>query len=151
MKQKQLLLRVAHEYDMLMLVIPLTQETLQFLHTCKTFAKETSSKSKGIGLDLYTMNFGFYEFDVYEDAVSLSDILDEKGDGFTAIVAALLGRLNPYGTLIAAFGFAALVVGADSMQRVAKIESSTVFVIEGLVLMFLLAGGVIGREEAQLS
>jgi ABC-type uncharacterized transport system permease subunit len=73
------------------------------------------------------------------------------GYGFTGIVAALLGRLTPYGTLIASFGFAALVVGADSMQRVAKIENSTVFVIEGLVLMFLLAGRIIGREEAQLS
>ncbi|HEY1362290.1 MAG TPA: ABC transporter permease [Xanthobacteraceae bacterium] len=73
------------------------------------------------------------------------------GYGFTAIVAALLGRLNPYGTLIASFGFAALVVGADSMQRVAKIENSTVFVIEGLILMFLLAGRIIGREQPQLS
>lgn len=72
------------------------------------------------------------------------------GFGFTAIVAALLGRLNPYGILIASFGFAALVVGADSMQRVAKIESSTVFVIEGLVLMFLLAGRIIGREQPQM-
>jgi general nucleoside transport system permease protein len=72
------------------------------------------------------------------------------GYGFTAIVAALLGRLQPVGTLIASFGFAALVVGGDSMQRVAKIESSTVFVIEGLILLFLLAGRVIGREQMQL-
>lgn len=72
------------------------------------------------------------------------------GYGFTAIVAALLGRLQPVGTLIASFGFAALVVGGDSMQRVAKIESSTVFVIEGLILLFLLAGRVIGREQMQI-
>jgi general nucleoside transport system permease protein len=72
------------------------------------------------------------------------------GFGFTAIVAALLGRLQAVGTLIASFGFAALVVGGDSMQRVAKIESSTVFVIEGLILLFLLAGRVIGREQMQI-
>jgi general nucleoside transport system permease protein len=71
------------------------------------------------------------------------------GYGFTAIVAALLGRLNPYGILLASFGFAALLVGGDSMQRVAKIENSTVFVIEGLILLFLMAGRVIGREEIQ--
>jgi ABC-type uncharacterized transport system permease subunit len=72
------------------------------------------------------------------------------GFGFTAIVAALLGRLQPFGILLASFGFAALVVGGDSMQRVAKIESSTVFVIEGLILLFLLAGRIIGREPTQI-
>jgi simple sugar transport system permease protein len=72
------------------------------------------------------------------------------GFGFTAIVAALLGRLQPFGVLLASFGFAALVVGGDSMQRVAKIESSTVFVIEGLILVFLLAGRIIGREQTQM-
>ena len=72
------------------------------------------------------------------------------GFGFTAIVTALLGRLQPVGILIASFGFAALVVGGDSMQRIAKIESSTVFVIEGLILLFLLAGRVIGREQMQI-
>jgi ABC-type uncharacterized transport system permease subunit len=42
------------------------------------------------------------------------------------------------------------LVGGDSMQRVAKIESSTVFVIEGLILLFLLAGRIIGREQTQM-
>ncbi len=73
------------------------------------------------------------------------------GFGFTAIVAALLGRLRPWGVLLASFGFAALVVGGDSMQRTAQIENSMVFVIEGLVLFFLLAGRLIGREAPQMS
>jgi simple sugar transport system permease protein len=73
------------------------------------------------------------------------------GFGFTAIVAALLGRLRPWGVLLASFGFAALVVGGDSMQRTAKIENATVFVIEGLILLFLLAGRIIGRESAQMA
>ena len=77
-------------------------------------------------------------------------VLEAPGFGFTAIVAALLGRLQPFGVLLASFGFAALLVGGDSMQRVAKIESSTVFVIEGLILLFLLAGRLIGREQTQM-
>ena len=72
------------------------------------------------------------------------------GFGFTAIVAALLGRLQPLAVLLASFAFAALLVGGDSMQRVAKIENSTVFVIEGLILLFLLAGRIIGREQTQI-
>jgi general nucleoside transport system permease protein len=73
------------------------------------------------------------------------------GFGFTSVVAALLGRLHPWGILLGSFGFAALLVGGDSMQRTARIESSTVFVIEGLILMFLLAGHVIGRERKQIA
>jgi simple sugar transport system permease protein len=71
------------------------------------------------------------------------------GFGFTAVVAALLGRLQPVGILMASFGFAALVVGGDSMQRTARIENSMVFVIEGLILLLLLAGRIIGREAAR--
>ncbi len=71
-----------------------------------------------------------------------------SGFGFTAIVAALLGRLHSFGILLASIGFAALLVGGDSMQRTAKIENSTVFVIEGLILLFLLAGRIIGRENS---
>jgi general nucleoside transport system permease protein len=73
------------------------------------------------------------------------------GYGFTAVVAALLGRLNPWGILLASFGFAALQVGGDSMQRTTGIESSTVFVIEGLILLFLLGGRLIGRERLQIA
>jgi ABC-type uncharacterized transport system permease subunit len=71
------------------------------------------------------------------------------GFGFTAVVAALLGRLRPWGILLGSFGFAALLVGGDSMQRTARIENSTVFVIEGLILLFLLGGRLIGRESVQ--
>lgn len=73
------------------------------------------------------------------------------GFGFTAIVAALLGQLQPLGILAASLGFAALVVGGDSMQRTARIENSMVFVIEGLILLFLLGGRIIGRESARTS
>jgi general nucleoside transport system permease protein len=73
------------------------------------------------------------------------------GFGFTSVVAALLGRLHAWGILLGSFGFAALLVGGDSMQRTARIESSTVFVIEGLILLFLLAGRVIGRERVQIA
>jgi general nucleoside transport system permease protein len=73
------------------------------------------------------------------------------GFGFTAVVAALLGRLQPWGILFGSFGFAALLVGGDSMQRTARIENSTVFVIEGLILLFLLGGRLIGRENVQIA
>jgi general nucleoside transport system permease protein len=74
-----------------------------------------------------------------------------SGFGFTAVVAALLGRLNPWTILLGSFAFAALLVGGESMQRTARIENSTVFVIEGLILLFLLSGRLVGREAIQIA
>jgi simple sugar transport system permease protein len=72
------------------------------------------------------------------------------GFGFTAIVAALLGRLRVSGILLASFLFAALVVGADAMQRSARIPNSMAFVIEGVLLFFLLIGHLVGRESVEM-
>ena len=54
------------------------------------------------------------------------------------------------GILLAAFWFAALVVGSDAMQRTARIPNSMAFVIEGLILFFLLIGRLIGRESVEM-
>lgn len=60
------------------------------------------------------------------------------GYGYTAIVVALLGRLTPFGTTLSAILFAALVVGADSMQRAVGAPSALVYVIQGLVILSVL-------------
>jgi general nucleoside transport system permease protein len=73
------------------------------------------------------------------------------GYGLTAVVAALIGRLNPWGVLAASFALAALQVGGEAMQRSSGIESASVFVIEGLILLFLLALRTIGRERLQIA
>jgi general nucleoside transport system permease protein len=62
------------------------------------------------------------------------------GFGFTAIVVALLGQLNPLGVLVAAYFFASLVIGADSMQRVVGLPVSLTEIIQALVVLFFLAG-----------
>ena len=61
------------------------------------------------------------------------------GMGFTAIVVALLGWLHPVGVVIAAILFAALDVGADSMQRVIGVPVTLVYIIQALVVLFVLA------------
>lgn len=63
------------------------------------------------------------------------------GYGYTAIAIAFLGRLQPIGVFLAAFFFAALVVGAEGMQIVTGVPVAIVLLIEGLVLLF-----VIGSE-----
>lgn len=59
--------------------------------------------------------------------------------GFDAIAVALLGNLHPIGVFISALFFGALRVGASSMQRGAQVPASVASVIQGLVVVFVLA------------
>jgi ABC-type uncharacterized transport system permease subunit len=62
------------------------------------------------------------------------------GWGFDGIAVALVGRLNPIGALLAAFFFGALRNGANSMQTAVRIDVVVVFVLQGLAIIFLIAG-----------
>ena len=73
------------------------------------------------------------------------------GFGFTALVAALLGKLHAVGAFVAAFAFSALLVGGQAMQRAEGIQFSLVFVIQGLILIFLLGLRVVGRESTRVT
>jgi ABC-type uncharacterized transport system permease subunit len=62
------------------------------------------------------------------------------GLGFTGIIVALLGRLRPVGVLVAALALAALTIGFESAERLYRLPSSIVGVIEALVIVFFVAG-----------
>jgi simple sugar transport system permease protein len=62
------------------------------------------------------------------------------GWGFDAIAVALVGRLNPIGTLLAALFFGALRNGANSMQTAVRIDVVVVYILQGLAIIFLIAG-----------
>lgn len=62
------------------------------------------------------------------------------GWGFDAIAVALVGRLNPIGTLIAALFFGALRNGANSMQTAVRVDVVVVYILQGLAIIFLVAG-----------
>ena len=61
------------------------------------------------------------------------------GYGYTAIAVALLARLNPIGTFIAAILFGALEVAASALQREAAIPSTTATVVEAAVILVVIA------------
>lgn len=63
-----------------------------------------------------------------------------QGYGFTGIVVALLGRLNPLGIILASIFIASLQVGSDSMQRTQGLPSSLVVTIQGLIVLLVLVG-----------
>jgi simple sugar transport system permease protein len=67
------------------------------------------------------------------------------GFGFTGIIIALLGRLNPVGVIIAAIFFGGLINGGLSMQIVTGVPVALINTIQGLTLMFLLTADVLAR------
>ena len=58
--------------------------------------------------------------------------------GFTAIIVAFLGRLHPFGILLAALVIALTYLGAEDAQLFMQIPAAVGFVFQGLVLFYLL-------------
>lgn len=69
------------------------------------------------------------------------------GVGFTGVVVALLARLNPVAVLPTAIVFGGMTVGADAMQRSVGVPSSIAFVLQGLIVLFVLAGELLRRYQ----
>lgn len=70
------------------------------------------------------------------------------GYGYTAIIVAWLGRLNPFAIIMVAFLFGALLVGGYGLQ-VFGISFSIVLMLQGAVLFFLLAGEIFMKYRIQ--
>jgi simple sugar transport system permease protein len=60
--------------------------------------------------------------------------------GYTGIIVAILGQLNPLGVVAAAVLFGALVNGATFMQIKTGVPSALIYAIEAIILLFYLAG-----------
>ena len=61
------------------------------------------------------------------------------GYGFTAIIVAFLGRLNPIGILIAALFLALTFIGGEQAQIAMKIPLDVTKVFQGILLLYVLA------------
>lgn len=61
------------------------------------------------------------------------------GYGFTAIIVAFLGRLNPIGVLIAGTALALTYLGGEAAQIALNISDKTTRVFQGILLFYVLA------------
>lgn len=61
----------------------------------------------------------------------------DGGLGFSGILVAILGRLTPFGILLAALGFAALSTGSQGMQMGTSVPATLAILIEGLTLLMI--------------
>jgi simple sugar transport system permease protein len=67
------------------------------------------------------------------------------GYGFTAIIVAFLGRLNPLGVIIAGLVLAITYVGGEIAQTTIGLPSAATGIFQALMLFLLLAGDVLVR------
>lgn len=106
-----------------------------------------SSKYKGISINKTILMImlisgliaglaGFFELNGLHHRLKL-DI--SQGLGFTGILIAILGRMNPFGVLLAAIFFGALINGATAMQIFTGVPTALVYSVQGVVLFFVLA------------
>lgn len=64
------------------------------------------------------------------------------GYGFTAIIVAFLGRLNPFGILLAGLLMALTYIGGELAQIMLSLPAAAIQAFQGMLLFFLLAGDV---------
>jgi simple sugar transport system permease protein len=67
------------------------------------------------------------------------------GYGFTGILIALLGRLNPFGVILASILFGGLINGSTGMQIATGVPVALVYAVQGLTLIFVLAADTLSR------
>ncbi|MEM9344449.1 MAG: ABC transporter permease, partial [Pseudomonadota bacterium] len=65
------------------------------------------------------------------------------GYGFTAIIVAFLGRLNPIGILLAGLLMALTYIGGELAQFMLSIPAAAIQAFQGMLLFFLLAGDLL--------
>jgi ABC-type uncharacterized transport system permease subunit len=65
-----------------------------------------------------------------------------SGYGFTAIIVAFLGRLNPFGIVLAGLLMALTYVGGEIAQLNLQLPGAAIQLFQGMLLFFLLATDV---------
>ena len=62
------------------------------------------------------------------------------GYGYTAIIVAWLGQLNPWGVAVVGVLLAGLLVGGDQIQITMQLPAAVALVLQGAILFFMLGG-----------
>ena len=108
-------------------------------------------------------NLIFYTFIISGACAGLAGLFEVSGPigllyrdispnyGFTAIIVAFLGRLNPIGIILSSLLIALTYLGAEDAQLFLKIPSAVGFVFQGLVLFFLLGTDFLNKYKVSIS
>jgi ABC-type uncharacterized transport system permease subunit len=70
------------------------------------------------------------------------------GYGYIGVWVALVGRLHAAGVLLSSFLFAVLIIGGQTMSYRSGVPTAIVFVLQGLVVLFIIGAGILSKREA---
>ena len=73
-----------------------------------------------------------------------------SGYGFTAIIVAFLGRLNPIGILLAGLLLALTFIGGEAAQTTLQLPASAIQAFQGMLLFFLLAVDILSNYRVRV-
>jgi simple sugar transport system permease protein len=74
-----------------------------------------------------------------------------SGYGFTAIIVAFLGRLNPIGILLAGLLMALTYIGGELAQFMLGLPKAAIQAFQGMLLFFLLALDMLSNYRLRLT
>ena len=74
----------------------------------------------------------------------------DAGYGFTGIIIAWMSGLNPFASIVVAVVMASLTTGAGQLQIAMKLPESMGAVLQGLVLIPLLAGSIFTEHKVRI-
>lgn len=72
-----------------------------------------------------------------------------QGYGFTAIIVTFLGRLNPFGILIAGIVMALTYIGGETAQFMLQLPAAAISTFQGMLLFFLLGFDVLVKYRVR--
>lgn len=72
------------------------------------------------------------------------------GYGYTSIIVAWLGRLNPIAIIMSSIFFGGLLVGGYVMKMILGLPVAVVYVFNGIMLMFILIGGILSQYKLRI-
>lgn len=120
-------------------------------------SNQEAAKFKGIGVHKLLMTVlmisggvaGFAGLSQLNGVIFRLRLDMSSGYGFSGIIIAMLANLNPLGVVPAAILFGGLFNGATRMQVITGLPIALVSAIQGIVLLFLLAGRVLSQYKIQ--
>ena len=72
------------------------------------------------------------------------------GYGYDGIAVSLVGMNSPVGIVLGALLFGILRAGGNLMQMIAQVPFSIIYVVQGLVIMFVIAGQMVRHGQIQI-
>ena len=113
-------------------------------------AKFAGFKEKSITMSVLLLSGGLAGVaGVIEVSANMGQLQPEVsfGYGFTAIIVAFLGRLNPIGIIFAGLMLATVKLGADNAQMAMGVPKVVTGLFEGILLFFLLTGETLQKYQ----